>query len=220
MTKREIAEMLGYHEGTVLQMFQKVCRNNPDEIAKTIKLRSAKAKKEHQADFKFDEVMYVLERTDFITPMQIQYVKENFIYRDTSYKPTIKNRLTRDEKIYLFWKYARHKNLNVCNECIYCSARKRNFPNARFRPYCDFYGFFIQKRKMNVYKDSCKTFTRRFCKTSEIRIWSLPANTDLITNKNNNKILGIDKSEFISTRPKDEPIVLLSNGGKDEYNFP
>lgn len=208
MTKRELAQMLGYHEGTVLQMFQAVARQDND-ISKTIKYKSRKSVKGKQVDFKLDEVLYVLKNTDFITPMEIQYVKENFIHRDTPYKIEHKEKLTRDEKIYIYWKSVYHKKMKVCNECLYCIPKRMQIAGSRFHPYCSFYNFFLRKRQMNVYKDCCETYT--FRNKNEVRIWSRPYNTDLSSNKRSNKVLGIDNSEFISKRKKNEPIVLLGN---------
>ena len=73
----------------------------------------------------------------------------------------------------------------------------------------NFYNVFLNKVKINVYKDKCPTYVKS---TQKPRLWEpgMPTNIDVYGNKSY-KIIGIDPSKFISKREnKDDPIILLT----------
>lgn len=211
MTKRELAECLGFNEFTVLHMFQKAAKND-DDISKNIKLKNTKSSKSKHIDYTLDEVLYVMEDSEYTNKMQIQYVKENFVERSTAYKYKDKTpRLTKDERDFIHLITTVNTICCVCNTCMYLQARKYNKAGSGFHPYCSFYQFFLAKKKINVYKDRCKTHV---FKSGKHTIWSQINFTPV------DKILGIDRNEFISKRESnEEPIVLLSDGRKNYEDF-
>lgn len=208
MTKREIAECLGYCIELVSKAFDLAAKNNKDMAEK-----SKHYSKMKPVNWTLEETLEAMPYLPSWTPMMKQYLIEHFIDRPGMFHNKWQDRkikLPAAAKDFMFlWKSHGLKNkLKVCNCCTYCVPNQINKPGQKPKPYCNFYGVFLNKVHVNVYRDSCPTFEPAGEDVLPI-IWEYPSNMN-IYGEVSTKTLGIDNSEFKSTREKGEPIVLLS----------
>lgn len=210
MTINEIAKLLGYNHRCVYNVFEKAKQDNT-VIAANIRNKLKMTKRNKSVDWSFEEADYALKLFPTYTKMSRQYLKENFVKRESefAFRPTEKTKLSYDIRLFLYRYSAWHKQVFCCNTCHYIRARRENKPGSKFHPYCDFYTVFLHKAlpKRNVYQDSCPSY--KFSK-KEPFIWNTngPQNINSYL-KNNERTLGIQNSEFTSGKSKDGVIILL-----------
>ena len=210
LTKKEIAKCLMYSEIYINRLFEKATPTH-----KGLQEKKGHYSKMKAINYTLDECLYAMSFNPFWNPMMEQYLRENFIHRDgTCFDRTqIKKTLNRDARqflwIYKHLKETRNTLIKVCNTCAYCIPKLLNITGVtQERPFYNFYNTYLFKHKINVYKDRCESF----CPSEkEPRIWEkgFPTNINLYGDADK-KILGIDPSVFISERPRDEDIYLVS----------
>lgn len=205
MTKKEIAKLFGYTEVYIHQCF---LRATPTH--KGLKEKQGHYTKMKAINYTLDECLYAMSFCDSWNPMKKQYLIENFIDRPGMYydRTGTTKKLSADAKAFLYFYKLNGGFLTVCNTCVWCVPKQMNKAGSREHPFCKFYNVFLNKVKINVYKDKCPTFE---LSKSKPRIWEdgLPTNIDLHGNRSTD-IAGIDRSKIISKREHpDDPIILL-----------
>lgn len=210
MTKKEISILLNYTEEYCHKFFRDAAKqDNP--VSKSIANKNNHSTRVMVIDYTLEECLYALSFSPNFTEMQEEFFKENFIKRNTLYKV---NKLKRDKiptdaQRFIFL-YKRAKGMPaVCNTCAYLIPKAHNKAGVKERPFCNLYGVFIDKcsPKLNVYKDRCESYER----TSSIPFLWLPdgpQNIDIFFNTTD-KTIGVDRKDFISKRPKNEPVYLI-----------
>ena len=162
MTKKEIAKLMGYSERNVHYYFSLAA--DETEIGQKIKFKSNKSTMVKVIDFKLDETLYALSFAAGFTPMEAQFLKENFIHRDEMYMDRRKNKkieLPYNAKQFLFL----HKNCRgigrkVCATCAYIQVRKTNNAGSKLHHYCNLFNTFLNRAnpKRDVYLDRCEAY--------------------------------------------------------------
>lgn len=207
MTKKELSKLFGYSEEFFHKFFREAAKVSP-----SIKAKNNKSTVSKVVDYTLEECLLALSFLPRANEAQVQYLKENFIERDGLYEDRTKRKvkLSSDAQHFLFLYKNANYHVAVCNTCTFLTGRKPNKAGTKFSPYCNLYGRFLNKTKLNVYRDRCESYEYT---EAPARLWGsdLPQNID-IDCKREKKTLGIDDSKFISKRlNKDDPIVLLSN---------
>lgn len=161
MTKKEIALLFGYSEEFIHRIFRNAA-NSKAPIGINLKSKNNHSTKVKVIDYSLEECLFALHYIP-ATPMQIQYLKENFIKRDTLYENRQKDKnikLSSKAKNFLWlYKHAIGKR-HVCSTCAFLIARKPNRSGCKFAPYCNLFSRFINtvKPKIDIYNDKCEMF--------------------------------------------------------------
>ena len=206
MTKKEIARLFGWTEFYVHQIFLKAVPTH-----KGLQQKKGHYTKLKAINYTLEECLYAMSFGKCWTPMMKQYLIDNFIDREGMYldRTGETKKMSQDVHSFLYFYFRWGKTIEVCNTCQYCIPKQMNKAGSREHPFCNFYNVFLNKVKINVYKDKCATYVKS---TQKPRLWEpgMPTNIDVYGNKSY-KIIGIDPSKFISKREnKDDPIILLT----------
>lgn len=215
MTKREIADLLGYQFTAINKAFVAAEKRNPSLMAK-----KGRYNKNLSIDYSLEECLDALRE---YSPMEKQYLKDHFIHRDSFYKDTRikKVHLPKEIKDFVFlYTHCNHIHA-VCNTCEFLVPKKINKAGSRFHPYCTFYECFLNKQKkekrMNVYKDRCSSF-KYSRKTPYLWLKEGPTNLNIFLEQQED-ILGREKSEYTSKKTaKGEAVVLLKDEEYDPFD--
>lgn len=207
MTKRELADLLGYSFTMINNAFTAAEKRNP-----TILKKKGSYNKNLSIDYSLEECLDALRE---YSPMEQQIVKEHFIHRDEFYKDSRKDKLKipKDIKDFIFLYQNCNDKYAVCNTCAYLVPKKIQKVGSRYHPYCTFYECFLnkQKNKLNVYKDRCPSYQHDENKIPFLWLKEGPVNLNVFL-QSEQKILDRDASEYTSKKTKNgEPISLLKD---------
>ena len=207
MTKREIAELFGYCEEYIHKIFRDAAKTD-DLLSKNLKAKNNHSTKMNTIDYSLDECIYACRRV--FNPMQMQYLRENFIYRSEMYKSKYKKKkiAISDKAKKFLWVYIKANGKRcVCATCTYLIARKPNMNGRRFTPYCNLYNRFIYRTKIDIYNNRCPSYEWSN-KPPLIFNKSGIANIDIFGNVEKTT-LGINNSTFTTGKTTGNEISIL-----------
>lgn len=177
VTKKEIAILFRYTEYYINQFFEAAAKEQTP-LSESIRRKSKGASKMKAANYTLEESLYAMTFCRVWNPAMAEYLKENFIDREGDYldRTGIITYVNQDAVEFCKEYIEYYHKIKCCNTCTYCVSQQPNMAGTRDRPFCDFYGKFITKMGMNVYKDHCKTYALR--KTPP-RLWEINLPKDI-----------------------------------------
>ena len=225
MTKREIANLLGYSEINLYPIFNTMAQTRPETL---IKLKSYNKKRE--VDFSLEECLAALRLIPTFTLAQERFLKENFIYRNELYKyndtklklPTSARVLIHDLSTFVRFK---NNKVRCCATCAYLMRRNTLNSGTKTRPFCTLHNLFMHKIKdkvtkqsIDIYKSNCLGFLHTTNYYEPPLIWDIKGNPiDFefngtkfvpVTKKTT---LGISNDKFTTGKSKSDEILILKD---------
>jgi len=177
VTKKEIAIVLGYTEYEICHTFERAVKTD-HPLAQSIKRKSKNYNSNMAVNFTLEECLYAMQYNKIWNSAMKNYLVENFIDRPSDHKDRTNaiRYINQDAVIFLREYFHYKKRYICCNTCAYCVSQQPNMAGCRDRPFCNFYGKFIAKMGLNVYRSRCKTYERYY---GYPRFWEPNLPTDL-----------------------------------------
>jgi len=170
MTRKELAEFLGYNHTTSLQAAITEAKSIMPSIAGKIDYS-----RYSETSFTCEEILCICSCIP-LNEVQMQLVKENYIRHDKVYINKVSPWIDGTEKF--LEKIEKDPKAKACANCFYCCGKSRRGTNSVLKPYCRFYDRFIssikgtkkhrnwkgivkeEERPANLFVDSCRTWKR------------------------------------------------------------
>ena len=157
MTKKEIAQLIGYEEKEVHKAFSLAAKENAN----------IQAKNNHSSvirivDYTLEETRFAMKFFSTCTPMMMTYIEENFFERKSGYEDRrkAKVKLPKNIKDFIYYYKHNHSKIKCCVVCKYLIARRIDKIGCGYYPYCTLKGRFLynMKPKVDVYFWSCRNY--------------------------------------------------------------
>ncbi len=144
MTRKELAEMLGYKSTDNLQPAVSKAKKLMPSIAGKINYNGYS-----DTSFTLEEILCICSCViPAMNELQLELVKENYIQHDKTYISRVSKWIDGNEKF--AERAAKNRKVMACANCAYCCGKSRKGTNSSLSPYCKFYDKFIVNIKVGV----------------------------------------------------------------------
>lgn len=121
-----------------------------------------------ETSFSLDEIVFICGFVrPRLNPLELELVKENYIGHDRTYIPKKSPYIEGTEDF--LKKIERNPKFKCCANCAFIRGRTVANHGRRLRPYCAFYGRYLERTKVHlknrdrwcdIFKDSCGSYRR------------------------------------------------------------
>lgn len=205
MTQKEIIHALDLNKSYTISVIRKVAERMP-----SLKAKYYNGVLPPNTHFSLEETIEIYKELG-ANPLQIQFMKENFV----EVKKEQKDVYTMNGTMKFLEQYKKDPNIKCCNTCKYLIGMTGRFKMPK--PYCKVYEKLLMDFNAKVYEDWCSSY----CKADlpKPRQWfkdCAPINLNIYGETNT--INGIEKEKMYEAKKRSVPntIVRVNQVGFDD----